>query len=189
MNNIDGFPAGINTMLRVSGTSKAGNGTRDEATRAVKAKRRRRGAPARVPRIGLGMLLRDAHMSFNRLLRDTLAAHDVTFSQYQHLRHLWGSDGLVQTELSRRIGIETASSTAVIDQLEKRGLIRRQRDPSDRRRIIVTLAPAGRALEQPLEECAIAVNRQARAGLPNSEVAALFETMRRIIGNLRPERR
>jgi DNA-binding MarR family transcriptional regulator len=135
------------------------------------------------------MLLRDAHMSFNRRLREALAQHAISFSQYQHLRHLWQSDGLVQTELSRRIGIETASSTAVIDQLEKRGLIRRQRDASDRRRIIVTLMPAGRALERPLDDCAIIVNRRARASLPDAQMAGLFKTMRRIIDNLRTQGR
>src|SRR5215207_2761736 len=78
-----------------------------------------------VPRVGLGALLRNADMAFNRVLREELARHDITFSQFQHLWQLWTSDGLAQVELSRRIGIETASSTAVIDQLEKRGLIAR----------------------------------------------------------------
>jgi MarR family transcriptional regulator for hemolysin len=138
-----------------------------------------------VPQIGLGMLLRDANSIFNWVLRDELSKHNVTFSQYQHLRHLWESDGLAQVELSRRIGIETASSTAVIDQLEKRGLIRRRRDPSDRRRIIVTVTPAGRTLERPLTECAIAVNMRARHGLSKAEVAVLFHAVGKIIGNLR----
>jgi DNA-binding MarR family transcriptional regulator len=139
-----------------------------------------------VPRIGLGLLLREADMAFNRALRDELAKHRISFSQYQHLRHLWQSDGLAQVELSRRIGIETASSTAVLDQLDKRALIRRQRDPRDRRRIIVTLTPAGRALERPLESCAVAVNKRARAKLSTAQVAALFDIMKTIIGNVRP---
>src|ERR1700749_1733636 len=92
-----------------------------------------------VPDIGLGMKLRDGNAVFNKALREELARHDITFSQYQHLRQLWQEDGLAQVELSRRIGIETASSTAVIDQLEKLGLIRRRRDAADRRRIIVSL--------------------------------------------------
>ena len=90
-----------------------------------------------VPNIGLGMLLRDANAIFNKVLREELAQYEITFSQYQHLRQLWQADGLAQVELSGRIGIETASSTAVINQLEKRGFIRRKRDASDRRRIIV----------------------------------------------------
>jgi len=141
-----------------------------------------------VPKIGLGMLLRDANAVFNRVLREELSQHGISFSQYQHLRQLWRADGLAQVELSRRIGIETASSTAVIDQLEKLGLIRRKRDAGDRRRIIVTLTPAGRALEKPLDNCAIAVNLRARDGLSKAEVAGLFDAVGKIIANLRSPR-
>jgi len=148
------------------------------------AKRNRVKALRVVPKIGLGMLLRDANSVFNKALREGLARHNVTFSQYQHLRQLWQSDGLAQVELSGRIGIETASSTAVIDQLEKSGLIRRKRDAADRRRIIVSLTPSGRALEQPLEGCAIVVNRRARKGLSKTEAAMLFHAVGKIIGNL-----
>ena len=154
---------------------------------ATVRKLERRSRPAAqqdVPNIGLGMLLRDANAVFNRLLREELAQHNISFSQYQHLRQLWHADGLAQVELSRRIGIETASSTAVIDQLEKLGLIRRKRDSGDRRRIIVTLTPAGRALEKPLDGCAIAVNSRARSGLSKDEVASLFDLIGKIIGNL-----
>lgn len=152
---------------------------------ARKSKAQRRAAAVRnIPEIGLGMLLRDGNAVFNKALRDELAGHDMTFSQYQHLRQLWQMDGLAQAELSRRIGIETASSTAVIDQLEKLGFIRRKRDPEDRRRILVTLTAAGRALERPLDACAIAVNKRARGGLSKAEVAALFSLVRKIIGNL-----
>jgi MarR family transcriptional regulator, organic hydroperoxide resistance regulator len=137
-----------------------------------------------VPNIGLGMLLRDANAIFNKVLREELAQYDITFSQYQHLRQLWQADGLAQVELSGRIGIETASSTAVINQLEKRGFIRRKRDASDRRRIIVTLTPAGRALEKSLDGCALVVNMRARNGLSKAEVAGLFQTVGKVIGNL-----
>ena len=149
-----------------------------------KLERRARDASGDIPDIGLGLLLRNANAVFNRVLRLELAQHNITFSQYQHLRQLWQEDGLAQVALSRRIGIETASSTTVIDQLEKLGLIRRRRDPADRRRIIVTLTPSGRALEQPLDGCAIAVNRRARGGLSKSEVASLFESIDKIVGNL-----
>ena len=127
-----------------------------------------------------------AHL--DRVLREELSRHGISFSQYQHLRQLWHADGLAQVELSRRIGIETASSTAVIDQLEKLSLIRRKRDAADRRRIIVTLTPSGRALEKPLDDCAIAVNLRARDGLSKAEVAGLFDAVGKIVRNLRRPR-
>jgi MarR family transcriptional regulator, organic hydroperoxide resistance regulator len=149
-----------------------------------KLEKQKAAAVGNVPDIGLGMKLRDGNAVFNKALREKLAQHDVTFSQYQHLRQLWQEDGLAQVELSRRIGIETASSTAVIDQLEKLGFIRRKRDAGDRRRIIVNLTNAGRVLEKPLDGCAIAVNLRARSGLTNAQVASLFETIEKIIDNL-----
>ena len=143
-----------------------------------------RAAVSQVPDIGLGMKLREGNAVFNKALREELARHDMTFSQYQHLRQLWQEDGLAQVDLSRRIGIETASSTAVIDQLEKLGLIRRKRDLGDRRRIIVNLTRSGRALQKPLDGCAVAVNKRARNGLTNAQMVALFETIGKIVDNL-----
>lgn len=140
---------------------------------------------ALVPPIGLGRLLREADLTFNRALRAELARQNMTFSQYQHLWQLWTEDSLAQFELSRRIGIEDSSSTAAIDQLEQRGLIRRHRDPQDRRRIIVTLTAAGRRLERPLNECAAAVNRRARLNISTEQVAQLFDTVKKINNNLR----
>jgi DNA-binding MarR family transcriptional regulator len=156
---------------------------RNVAARELTAVRRRE-----TPGVGLGKLLRDADMIFNRTLREELARHEISFSQFQHLWQLWQSEGLAQVELSRRIGIETASSTAVIDQLEKRRLIRRERDAADRRRINVTLTPAGRALQQPLTERVTAVNALARQGLSKTEVGVLFDIVERVIGNLRKAR-
>ena len=68
-----------------------------------------------------------------------LAARGVTFSQFQHLRHLWDDNGLTQAELSRRIGIETPSSTSVLDSLDKAGLVRRERQPAFRRWLLASL--------------------------------------------------
>jgi DNA-binding MarR family transcriptional regulator len=138
-----------------------------------------------VPGVGLGVLLRTADMTFNRVFRDDLSRFDMTFSQFQHLWQLFERDGMAQVELSRLVGIETASSTAVIDQLEKRGLIRRVRDPADRRRIVVTLTPAGRKLERPLTKSAVSVNALARQGLSKADIEALYATIERIVRNLR----
>ena len=113
-----------------------------------------RGTPARPPKTGIGMLLRDADTAFNRYLTAQLAAHRVTFGQFQHLRNLWVEDGLTQAELSRRIGIEMASSTAILDSLAAGQLITRVRNAADRRKINVFLTPSGAALEKALMACA-----------------------------------
>jgi MarR family transcriptional regulator, organic hydroperoxide resistance regulator len=154
------------------------------STTARKKVRMTKGRTGRPPAIGLGMLLRAADSTFNRRLRDALALHDVTFGQFQHLRNLWVENGLTQAELSRRIGIEMASSTAILDSLEARRLITRVRNAADRRKINVFLTPAGTALKKPLLACAARVNKEARRGLADAELASVFALLGRIIANL-----
>jgi DNA-binding MarR family transcriptional regulator len=144
-----------------------------------------RGTPARPPKTGIGMLLRDADSAFNRYLTAQLAVHGVTFGQFQHLRNLWVEDGLTQAELSRRIGIEMASSTAILDSLAAGKLITRVRNAADRRKINVFLTPAGAALEKALMACAADANKRASKGLSQAEVAHLFTLAGRIIENFK----
>ena len=152
---------------------------------AAEKPQRRRGATARPPKTGIGMLLRDADTAFNRYLTAQLAAHGVTFGQFQHLRNLWVENGLTQAELSRRIGIEMASSTAILDSLEAAKLITRVRNTTDRRKINVFLTPAGAALEKALMACAADANKRASKGLTHAEVAQLFALAGQIIDNFR----
>ena len=137
-----------------------------------------------LPPIGIGKLLRRAHMAFSREFRDRLKVHDVGFSEFVHLERLWTEDGLNQTALSQRVGIENASSTAVLDTLEKRGYIRRERDPRDRRNIRVYLTPAGSRLQSKLVACAQAVNLIARRGMSKKDVRSFFLLMEVIVSNL-----
>jgi DNA-binding MarR family transcriptional regulator len=52
-------------------------------------------------------------------------------------------------ELARATGLTTASITGVVDRLEQAGYVRRERDPHDRRRVVVTLV-----LEQAMQNVA-----------------------------------
>lgn len=144
---------------------------------------------AQPPPIGIGKLLRRSHLAFSKIFRERLKEHGVSFSEFVHLERLWYDDGLNQTELSRRVGIETASSTTVLDALEKRGYIRRERDPRDRRNIRVFLQPAGAEIEAKLLECAAGINAIAREGLNKADIAEFFRIMSVIAGNLEAHNR
>lgn len=49
-----------------------------------------------------------------------------------------------QRDLSARLRIDASDLVSVLDDLERGGMVRRERDPRDRRRYAVTLTPAGR---------------------------------------------
>lgn len=152
--------------------------------RKVAAPRKAMPKTAHPPAIGIGKLLRRAHMAFSRQFRLRLQSHDVTFGEFIHLEKLWHEDGLNQTEISHRAGVETASSTAILDRLEKRGYVTRERNGADRRNINVFLRPDGIALKNRLLACAKTANSIARKGLSEREVATLFTLMEHIVDNL-----
>jgi MarR family transcriptional regulator, lower aerobic nicotinate degradation pathway regulator len=58
---------------------------------------------------------------------------------------------LSQASLGRRCGLDPSDTVAVLADLEGRGLIRRDRDPNDRRRNAVDLTPEGEAFRRTLE--------------------------------------
>jgi len=90
-------------------------------------------------------LARAAGSVGNRLAR-RLAAADLTESQFGVLDALLHLGPMHQCDLARKILRTTGNVTLVVDNLEQRGLVRRERREDDRRFIQVALTPAGDAL-------------------------------------------
>ena len=68
---------------------------------------------------------------------------DLTFSQFAVLEALYHLGHLTQGEISGKILKSTSNITTVIDNLERDGLVRRERDAKDRRVIHIHLTEAG----------------------------------------------
>lgn len=53
---------------------------------------------------------------------------------------------LTGSELARRISLSNATVTVIVDRMEKRGLVARQRDTSDRRKVYISITESGKEL-------------------------------------------
>jgi MarR family transcriptional regulator, 2-MHQ and catechol-resistance regulon repressor len=69
---------------------------------------------------------------------------DLTYSQFAVLEALYHLGHLTQGEISNKVLKSGSNMTTVIDNLERDGLVRRERDADDRRVIHVHLTEAGR---------------------------------------------
>src|SRR5829696_9543794 len=76
---------------------------------------------------------------------DPLAAIGLSGRQYMVLAVLSSDAPPSQQELAGLCGLLPAQIVPVIDELERRGLVARQRSETDRRRSVVTLTEAGTA--------------------------------------------
>lgn len=109
----------------------------------------------------LGFLVNYVAKLFARAHTACLEQHDVTLGQWAVLMFLWAEDGLTQTELSRHVAIEDATMVRTIDRMERDGLVRRVRNPHDRRQLNIFLTDKGRSLRDVLVPCALEVNTTA----------------------------
>ena len=71
---------------------------------------------------------------------------DLTTSQFGVLETLMHLGPMCPGELSNKLLKSTGNMTLVLDNLEKRGLIRRVRESEDRRQIRIHLTPEGESL-------------------------------------------
>lgn len=96
----------------------------------------------------IGYLLSKTQASMRPQVEALFEREDITFSQWRVLMCL--RDGLANTsaDISRELSHDKGSMTRIVDQLDERGLLRRQRDNEDRRMVFLALTAAGRAAVQ-----------------------------------------
>ena len=73
---------------------------------------------------------------------------DLTESQFGTLEALYHLGPLCQGEIGQKILKSSGNMTMVVDNLEKRGLVQRQRSQQDRRQIEVSLTRPGPSIDQ-----------------------------------------
>lgn len=76
---------------------------------------------------------------------------DVSSRQVVILRELRSSGPLSQVGLARATASDPSFIVRLLDDLEKRGLVSRQRSEADRREMVVALTPQGRKALKPLD--------------------------------------
>ena len=79
-------------------------------------------------------------------INDHLRDHDLTISQFGVLEALYHLGPMQVGELGNKILKSSGNMTLVIDNLERHGLVRRERRRDDRRRIDVFLTEKGESL-------------------------------------------
>ena len=87
---------------------------------------------------------------------------------------------LPMRELGSALVTDAPYITVIVDDLEERGLVRRQINPADRRSKLVEITSAGRAVARKADEIQSAPPA-ALAALTDAELASLEQTLRRLV--------
>ena len=110
-----------------------------------------------------------------------LAELGIDGREYTALAILATDEPESQQELARLMGKAPPIMVAVVDELERKGLVARRRSERDRRRSVVELTEEGRAMLQRADALADEVMAELFGSIDADERAALHLTLRRAV--------
>lgn len=125
----------------------------------------------------IGFLICDAARYVKRTLASRLAQYGIPGGCWFVLRALWLRDGISQRELSVMLGVAEPGVVISLRSMEQLGLVTRERDETDRRRMRVLLTPRARAMERELLAMAQEVNRDLLSTFRPEDQAALVASL------------
>ena len=114
-----------------------------------------------------------------------LAGLDLNLTQASLISYVAEFGRTSQTRLADQLGIGRAAIGSVVDQLQSRGLVERQPNPSDRRVWLVAVTPAGRELATEVARVDEVLRADLRRGIGREERQALAWVMTRLQQNVR----
>ena len=108
----------------------------------------------------IGFHLRMAQDASFRAFARHAGMRDLKPGRFAAMTVISNNPGITQAELGRAIARDKSSVTPLIQELERRGLVKRQRSPTDRRAIALTLTATGEETLKRLAAHAVEHDRQ-----------------------------
>ena len=109
---------------------------------------------------------------------------DISTEQWFILFRLYERSGLSQSDLADKALNDHPNITRMLDAMEKRNLVKRDPDPEDRRRHLISLTLEGQQLMATLMPEVVDVRQALFAGVSQIEVDSLVSTLDKIEQNL-----
>jgi DNA-binding MarR family transcriptional regulator len=91
---------------------------------------------------------------------------------------------LSPTAIAERLIVTTASVTSLLDTLERRGLVERRPDPTDRRRLLIVITQDGKAIVDQFLPEVVALQTAALAALTEAQRQQLVELLATVRANM-----
>jgi len=132
----------------------------------------------------LGYRIKLLSQVMGRKFQERLEPFGLTTFHWVVLCCLWEDDGLATSSIGERLQQVGGTLTGVLDRMEERGLVRRERDTRDRRIWRIWLTEAGKQLEEVLPPIAVEIREEAMAGMAVPDRELFSSLINQAIANL-----
>src|ERR1700730_12386667 len=129
-------------------------------------------------------MARTVHRLYDAQAQKILDRENIVIAYWYYLRVLAERGELNQLELSKRAGIASTTAVPALDNLEKRGLVQRTRDPKDRRKYYVSLKEEGRRLVDDILPEFTDIHSASLDGLSSRDMRVFWKVAHQIEQNL-----
>ncbi len=127
----------------------------------------------------VGHLLRRAHQRASAIFQEYIA-EGLTPQQYAALIKVRDFGSVSQNRLGRAVAMDPATSQGVVQRLVAKHLIRRERDPKDRRRSMLSLTPLGEEMAEKLVPLGRKITAETLAPLSKDEKATFLKLLNKL---------
>lgn len=124
------------------------------------------------------------HRCMRRFFESQMKKYDITPPQFEVLLTLWNEDGIVLSELGRRLSRDGPTITGIIDRMEKKKLVTRKRSMRDRRVIQVYLTPYAWEIKENLMRTQQEAGQDITNNFTEQDIRVLDEMLQRILSNI-----
>jgi DNA-binding MarR family transcriptional regulator len=126
-----------------------------------------------------------AYIAMRREMEASVRKAGVTPTQWQALRVLCYMPGLTHSDLLAHLDIEAPSVTSLVNGMERKGWVRREKSASDARVKRLYLTARGRRLIQGLRQATRPIQQRVAAALTENERDTLRSLLRSLVESLR----
>lgn len=128
----------------------------------------------------LGYRLRRAQGAMHRDFMAAVASLDLTQKQAATLWLINSNPGVAQVAVAAALGMDRATTMAIVDRLEERRLVIRQRSSTDRRRQELYLTPAGQSALRKAKARIARHEKRFKALFSAAELESLLTALQRL---------
>ncbi|MDD5406882.1 MAG: MarR family transcriptional regulator [Sulfurovaceae bacterium] len=135
----------------------------------------------------LGYMLSKVVSRMRMELLKNMRDMDITTEQRHVIMRLYNHDGITQKELSKLTSYDPSSITLILDKLELKKLVKRERCEKDRRVFKVYLTTKAKSIKDKLIEAGLQTQNKAMVGISNDELSNFRDICQKIYNNLSME--
>ncbi|MEV5026155.1 MarR family winged helix-turn-helix transcriptional regulator [Paenibacillus sp. LPE1-1-1.1] len=131
----------------------------------------------------VGYVISNTGRRLNQRLQQLFHEHDITPEQWSLLMCLDEHDGITHKDLAQRTDKDPANITRLVDQLERKALVKRAANPNDRRSQLLYITETGRTSAHELAPIEANYVQQMLTDISDEEIQAFMGFMAKINKN------